>query len=72
MNYNRISDICEKVNFITNYTHFTTPDNILSKYTLDFIKTHTNIKILSTKHIKCLNLHGEANFHNLNIINPAK
>ena len=28
----RISDICNKVNFITNYTHFTTLDNILSKY----------------------------------------
>jgi hypothetical protein len=32
MNSNRISDICDKVNFTTNYTHFTTPDNILSKH----------------------------------------
>ncbi len=33
VNSGRISDICNKINFTTNYTHFTTPDNILSKYT---------------------------------------
>ena len=33
MNSNKISDICDKINFTINYTHFTTPDNILSKYT---------------------------------------
>ena len=39
MNSGRISDICDKVNFTTNYTYFTTLDilikthNILSKYT---------------------------------------
>ena len=31
VNFDKISDICDKVNFITNYTHYTTPDNILSK-----------------------------------------
>ena len=33
VNSGRISDICNKINFTTNYIHFTTPDNILSKYT---------------------------------------
>ena len=33
MNFGRISDICDKVNFTTNYIHFTTPNNILSKHT---------------------------------------
>ena len=32
--FGRISDICDKVNFTTNYTHFTTPD-------IHFILTHT-------------------------------
>ena len=32
MNFGRISDICDKINFTTNYTYFTTPDNILSKH----------------------------------------
>jgi hypothetical protein len=32
VNYGRISDICDKVNFTINYTHFITPDNILSKH----------------------------------------
>jgi hypothetical protein len=47
-NFGRISDICDKVNFTTNYIHFTTPDNILSKHTQYFIKTHTNIIIFDT------------------------
>jgi hypothetical protein len=38
MNSGRISDICYKVNFTTNYTHFTTLDR-------NFIKTHINIII---------------------------
>ena len=33
VNSSRISDICDKVNFTTNYTYFTTSDNILSKHT---------------------------------------
>jgi hypothetical protein len=33
VDFDRINAICDKVNFITNYTHFTTPDNILSKHT---------------------------------------
>jgi hypothetical protein len=28
MNFGRISDICDKINFTTNYTHFTTSNNI--------------------------------------------
>jgi hypothetical protein len=32
VNSSRISEICDKVNFITNYTHFITPDNMLSKH----------------------------------------
>ena len=32
VNSDKISDICGKVNFTTNYMHFTTP-NILSKHT---------------------------------------
>ncbi len=31
------------VSFFGEYTHFTTPDRYLSKYTQHFIKTHTNI-----------------------------
>jgi hypothetical protein len=31
VNLDRISDICDKVIFITNYTHFTTPDIYLIK-----------------------------------------
>ena len=34
MNSSKINDICDKVNFNTNYTHFTTPN-------IYFIKTHT-------------------------------
>ena len=33
MNSDRIYNICDKVNFIINYTHFTTPDRHLSKHT---------------------------------------
>ena len=40
VNSDRINDICNKINFTTNYTYFTIPDihfikthNILSKYT---------------------------------------
>ena len=33
VNFGRISDICDKVNFIINYTHFTTPDIHISKHT---------------------------------------
>ena len=33
VNSSRISDICDKVDFTTNYTYFTTSDNILSKHT---------------------------------------
>ncbi len=33
VNSDRISDICDKVNFITNYTHFTTLNIHLSKHT---------------------------------------
>ena len=33
VNSDRISNICDKVNFTTNYTFFTTPD-------IHFIKTH--------------------------------
>ena len=36
-----ISDICDKLNFITSYTHFTTTNT-------NFIKTHTNITIFNT------------------------
>ena len=32
VNFGKISDICDKVNFITNYIHYTTADNILSKH----------------------------------------
>jgi hypothetical protein len=48
VNSGRISDICDKINFITNYIYFTTPDNILSKHTQHFIKTHKNIIIFDT------------------------
>ena len=41
MNSGRISDICYKVNFTTNYTHCTTTDT-------HCIKTHTNITIFDT------------------------
>ena len=40
VNSGKISDIYDKVDFTTSYTHFTTPDNILSKHTQHFIKTH--------------------------------
>ncbi len=33
VNSGRISDICDKVNFTSNYIHCTTLDNILSKHT---------------------------------------
>ncbi len=33
MNFGRITDICDKINFTINYTYFTIPDNILSKHT---------------------------------------
>jgi hypothetical protein len=38
VNSGRINNIYDKVNFITNYTHFTIPD-------IHFIKTHINIII---------------------------
>ena len=41
MNFDRINDICDKVNFTTNYTHFITPD-------IHCIKTYTNIIIFDT------------------------
>jgi hypothetical protein len=41
VNSDRISDICYKINFTTNHTHFTIPD-------IHFIKTHTNITIFDT------------------------
>ena len=41
MNSGNISDICDKLNFITNYTHFTTTD-------IHFIKIHPNIVIFDT------------------------
>ena len=45
VNYERISDIYDKVNFTINYTYFIILDNILLKYTQYFIKTHINIII---------------------------
>jgi hypothetical protein len=48
VNSSKISDIYDKVDFTTSYTHFITPDNILSKHTQHFIKTHTNITIFDT------------------------
>jgi alpha-acetolactate decarboxylase len=42
------SRICDKVNFTTNYTHFTTPDRHLSKHIQYFIRTHTNITNFDT------------------------
>ena len=48
VNFGRISDICDKVNFTTNYIHFTTSDNILSKYTHNILLKHTNIIIFDT------------------------
>jgi hypothetical protein len=41
VNTDRISVICDKVNFTTNYTHFTTSD-------ISFIKTHTNSTMFNT------------------------
>ena len=41
VNSGNISDICDKLNFITNYTYFTTID-------IYFIKTHINIIIFDT------------------------
>ena len=41
VNSGNISDICDKLNFTTNYTHVITTDT-------DFIKTHTNITIFYT------------------------
>jgi hypothetical protein len=32
VNSGRISDICDKINFTTNYKYFIIPDNILLKY----------------------------------------
>jgi hypothetical protein len=32
VNSDNISDICDKLNFITNYIHFTTTTQILSKH----------------------------------------
>ncbi len=33
VNSGKIYDICDEINFTTNYTHFTTPDRHLSKHT---------------------------------------
>ena len=41
VNSDRINNICDKVNFITNYTYFTTPN-------IHVIKTHINIIIFNT------------------------
>jgi hypothetical protein len=41
MNSGRISDVCDKLTLLQNYTHFTTPDR-------HFIKIHTNITIFDT------------------------
>jgi hypothetical protein len=41
VNSGNISDICDKLNFITNYIYFTTID-------IYFIKTHINIIIFDT------------------------
>ena len=41
VNSGNISDICDKFNFTTNYTYFTTNDK-------HFIKTHTTIIIFDT------------------------
>ena len=48
VNSSRISDICDKINFTTNYTHFTIPDRHLSKHTQYFIKIHINITNFNT------------------------
>ena len=48
MNSCRISDICNKVNFITKLYTFYDLINILSKQTQYFIKTYTNIIIFYT------------------------
>ena len=41
VNSGNINDICDKLNFITNYAHVITTDTHL-------IKTHTNITIFDT------------------------
>ena len=41
MNSGNISDICDKLNFTTNYTRFTTTD-------IHFINTHIKITIFDT------------------------
>ena len=41
VNFDNISDIYDKLNFIINYTYFTTTDTY-------FIETHTNIIIIET------------------------
>jgi hypothetical protein len=41
VNFNNISDIYNKLNFITNYTYFTTTDT-------HYIETHINITIIET------------------------
>jgi hypothetical protein len=41
VNSGNISDICDKLNFTTSYTHFTATNT-------NFIKTHTNITIFYT------------------------
>jgi hypothetical protein len=47
VNSDRINDICNKINFTTNYTYFTILD-IHSKHTQHFIKIYTNIIIFNT------------------------
>ena len=47
MNFGRISDICDKINFTTYYTHFITPDINLSKHTqiLQFLTPLADLRI---------------------------
>jgi hypothetical protein len=49
VNFDRISDICDKINFTTNYTHFTIPD-------IYFIKTHTTFYQNTHKYYNFLHL----------------
>ena len=49
VNSSRISDICDKINFTTNYTHFTTLD-------IHFIKTHITFYQNTHKYYNFLHL----------------
>ena len=48
VNYGRICNIYDKVNFTINYTYFIISDRHLSKHTQHFIRTHTNITNFDT------------------------